>query len=152
MKDLTLNAKRDGGKPFLIIFICAITVLIVLLAVWSCVYTVRSLVDLSGLSGENTVICYVDAKTAAGLSEGMTVTISGAGGGTVSFIASTPLSKGEVIAELPESYVDYTAATLNISEWNYKVIISSDKPLTAGKLVSLSILKSAKRPIDYLFK
>ena len=152
MTDFRKENKKSDGKTFLILFIAAATVFIALLAVWSCVYTVESLIDLNGLTGENSVVCYVDAKTAASLSEGMTVKIDGSAGGTVSFIASSPLSKGEVVSELPESYVDYTAATLNLGEWNYKVVITSDKPLTANKLVAVSDLKSAKRPIDYLFR
>lgn len=137
---------------YLIIFICAVTVFIALIAVWSCMHTVKSLINVSGLTGENTVVCYVDAKTKAQLEEGMTVKISNTENGTVSFIAEQPLSLGEVKAELPESYIDYTAATLNLGEWNYKVIILADKPLESNRLVSVSILKSAKRPIDYLFK
>ena len=153
-KNVSENKINSGSvrkNLFIVIFLSALIVLTVLSAVWACTYTVNSVVELSGISDGNAIVCYVDAKTAANLSEGMSVIIDGNESGIVSFIADKPLSKTEVYSTLPGEYIDFTAATLNVSEWNYKIVITLERPVDADLLVSLSIVTRSARPIDYLF-
>jgi len=136
---------------FIVVFLSALIVLTALTAVWACTYTINSVVELSGISDGSSIVCYVDAETAANLSEGMSVIIDGNESGSIAFIADKPLSKTEVYSTLPNEYIDFTAATLNVSEWNYKIVISVERPVDADLLVNLSIVTRTARPIDYLF-
>ncbi|MEG1710614.1 MAG: hypothetical protein RR054_00790 [Clostridia bacterium] len=148
---LTFKELLDKGLH-LWLFLGGIIILIVCALVWGCTYQIRSTVVVNGITHNNTVVCYVDAKTASKLSSGMEVSINGIYSGSVSIIAKLPYSKAEVMATLKGQFIDYTAATLNLSEWNYKVIITLDSGIEDNKLVKLTVITQVKRPIDFFGK
>ena len=55
-----------------------------------------------------------------------------------------------MLSSLTGNFIDYTAAQLNLNDWNYRVVISLDEAIDDGKLLKVTVITETFRPIDFL--
>ena len=145
-----LQKEKSSGNLYIWIILAGALLLIVCLFVWACTAQIRSVLEVSGISQNNTVVCYLSATEKDRISRGMNVKVNDNISGSISIIADTPVSRSEVLSSLTGNFIDYTAAQLNLNDWNYRVVISLDEAIDDGKLLKVTVITEAFRPIDFL--
>lgn len=141
-----LNDYIRVTNPGVWLVLGAVTVLLVAVLVWGFLGALPTTLSAQGLSVNGEVAVFLSQEDAADLKPGAKATIDGAQA-SVYAIADVPLSREEVIA-LSQS--DYIAYKLNPGEWNVRVTLRADAPISDEALHEVSIVASSVRPIDFL--
>lgn len=123
--------------------LAAAIILMLSLVIWSAFATLPTVINANGIVKDGIAICYCSDPSA--LEPGLSVSLNDGTVGTVTEIASRPISDAEAALE----YDAYDLYMLEIDAWNYKVTISV--PDTPNGYVSMRIITGQTQPISFLF-
>ncbi len=124
--------------------IVAVILLVVGFGVWAFFGNATTIVNMIGVSENGTVTCYTD--NASSLKSGMEIKLSDGSKGKIVSVSETPQSKNEISSE----YDEYTSYSLNLSEWNYKVVVKAEG--CNDGVVTVSAIVESVRPISFIGK
>lgn len=123
--------------------LATVVVLLVSFGVWAIFGSMTSVVNMNGFSDNKTVTCYI--ANASELKKGDEVTLSDGSKGVITDISATPVSKQEV----ESGYDDFTAYSLQLSDWNYVVHVASEQ--CGDGIVSAQIIVENIKPISFIW-
>ena len=109
--------------------------------VWAFVGSLHTSVKATGIAEKGVITCYLPSDS--GAAAGNDVTAGGTFGKVVS-VSNPPLSEKAV----SEKYDEYTAYRLNLSDWNYEVIINAEG--CPDGLVTVNIITGSVKPISFI--
>ena len=109
--------------------------------VWAFVGSLHTSVKATGIAENGVVVCYL--PSADGSFIGNDVTVDGASGEVVS-VSNPPLSEKAV----SKKYDEYTVYRLDLSDWNYEVVINAED--CPDGLVSVNIITGSVKPISFI--
>ncbi len=109
--------------------------------VWGFVGSLNTTVKATGVAENGKIVCYIPSTQTA--APGDAVTVNGVSGKVVS-VSYPPLSENAV----SEKYDEYTAYQLQLSDWNYEVIIDAQN--CPDGIVTVNIITGSVKPISFI--
>ncbi|MEE3450584.1 MAG: hypothetical protein VZR27_07790 [Acutalibacteraceae bacterium] len=109
--------------------------------VWGFVGNLNTTVKAVGIAENGKIVCYIPSTENA--APGNEVTVNGVSG-TVESVSYPPLTENAV----SEKYDEYTAYQLNLSDWNYEIIINAEN--CPDGIVNVNIITGTVKPISFI--
>ena len=109
--------------------------------VWGVVGNLNTTVSTTGIAENGLITCYLPSNS--GASVGNDVTVDGTSGKVVS-VSNPPLSSKTI----SEKYDEYTVYCLDLSDWNYEVVINAEN--CPDGIVTVNIITGSVKPISFI--
>ncbi len=138
-----LNDYIRVTNPSIWIILAAILVLLASVFVWGIYGSIPTTITISGVAKDGKVVCYLTESDVAKVNSEMPVKINQVEG-TIKAVSPSPMSYDE----LSTMYSDYTIYSLQLSQWNYEVILQAEG--IADGIVPVSIVTESLKPIEFL--
>ena len=139
-----LNEYLRVSNPGVWLIIGAVAALLIGTLVWAAVGSLESTVSAAGVAKNGEIRCYM--ADAANVKPGCPVTIN-EHTGTVTEVLPSPLTAEQAAADSGAD--DYTVWRLNLSEWNFVVVV--DAPDVPDGYVQTKISIEKIRPSSFMF-
>lgn len=138
-----LNDYIRVTNPSIWIILAAIILLLASVLVWGVFGSIPTTIATSGVAKDGKVVCYLSESDIAKVNSKMPVKINHVDG-TIKAVSPSPMS----YEEISTMYSDYTVYSLQLSQWNYEVILQAEG--IADGVFPVSIVTESIKPIEFL--
>lgn len=139
------------ATPSVWVALAAVVIFFVGLAFWAFTGKIPTTMTANGIVRDNVIYCYLPSNEVSSIETGDTAKVLGLEGAEVISISVTPISSAEASRDISS---DYAVSQLNLSDWNYVVIIRPSAEvlakLTNGQTAQVSITTEESSPITFL--
>lgn len=136
-------------NPSAWVLVGAVVALLAAAAIWACTATLPIRLTTTGVLKDGQIVCFLPRDENARANATSKVTAAGYDTSIVS-IDDDPYSQREVEAVIGK---DYTIASLNLSEWSYKVVVAPPEELSSweeGDDIPISVTTREVTPMAAL--
>lgn len=148
-----LNDYIQVVTPGIWLTLAAALLLLASVCIWGFCGSISTAFTVKGLAMNGELVCFLNAGDDLDIREGMKASVSGdmaeAALGEVGGISATPLSYAEAANGIKSEYAVYA---LGLADWNIKLVIETDAPLTEGAIYTVSITTESLRPVDLMLR
>lgn len=139
-----LNDYIKVSNPSVWVVLGAIIVLLISIFVWGLFGNLETSIIKNGIAKNGNIVCYFEEMNIENIKEGMKVKVGDVEGAVIS-VDKVPLSKEKIEEKLD----DYTAYSLSLDTWNYKVIVKADGIIDG--ICEVSIVLESVKPLSFVF-
>ena len=141
-----LNDYIRVPNPGIWLMISFFLILAAMLIFWAFSANLPLVIQTSGISAADGILCYLPIYEAKSLSLGMKVKINETEG-KIQSIYPNPISKEEAAMEIGA----YQADMMIQAPWNLKIILSPSTTISNNQFLSIKIITDTIKPIDLVF-